>query len=73
MEGITKWIFAWKKKNWKRADNKPVINVDLWQRLDAANSRHKVAWKWVKGHSGHVENERCDELARMAILAANDV
>lgn len=73
MDGITKWIFAWKKKNWKRADNKPVINVDLWQRLDSANSRHKVTWKWVKGHSGHVENERCDELARLAILAANNV
>lgn len=72
MDGITKWIHGWKKKNWKRADNKPVINVDLWQRLDAANSRHSVTWKWVKGHSGHPENERCDELARMAILAANN-
>lgn len=73
MDGITKWIFGWKKKNWKKSDNKPVINVDLWQRLDAANSRHKVTWKWVKGHNGHPENERCDELARMAILAANNV
>jgi ribonuclease HI len=72
MDGITKWIFAWKKKNWKRADNKPVINVDLWQRLDAANARHNVSWKWVKGHAGHIENERCDELARKAILDAND-
>lgn len=67
MDGITKWIFGWKKKNWKKADNKPVLNADLWQRLDIANARHKVNWKWVKGHAGHVENERCDELARMAI------
>ncbi len=69
MDGITKWIFGWKKKNWKKADNKPVLNADLWQRLDAANSRHKVNWNWVKGHAGHIENERCDELARMAIKA----
>lgn len=67
MDGITKWIFGWKKKNWKKADNKPVLNADLWQRLDDANARHKVNWKWVKGHAGHAENERCDELARMAI------
>lgn len=69
MDGITKWIFGWKKKNWKKADNKPVLNADLWQRLDDANARHKVNWKWVKGHAGHAENERCDELARMAIKA----
>lgn len=69
MDGITKWIFGWKKKNWKKADNKPVLNADLWQRLDVANARHKVNWNWVKGHAGHAENERCDELARMAIKA----
>lgn len=69
MDGITKWIFSWKNKNWKKADNKPVLNADLWQRLDTANARHKVNWKWVKGHAGHSENERCDELARMAIKA----
>lgn len=69
MDGITKWIIGWKKKNWKKADNKPVLNADLWQRLDIANARHKVNWKWVKGHAGHAENERCDELARMAIKA----
>ncbi|MBN8648208.1 MAG: ribonuclease HI, partial [Caulobacterales bacterium] len=62
-------IFGWKKKNWKKADNKPVLNADLWQRLDVANARHKVNWNWVKGHAGHAENERCDELARMAIKA----
>lgn len=67
MDGITKWIFSWKAKNWKKSDNKPVLNADLWQRLDAANQRHQVKWHWVKGHSGHKENERCDELARMAI------
>lgn len=69
MDGITKWIFGWKKKNWKKADNKPVLNSDLWQRLDAANACHNVKWEWVKGHTGHIENERCDELARMAIKA----
>ncbi len=67
MDGITKWIFSWKSKNWKKSDNKPVLNADLWQRLDAANNRHQVKWHWVKGHAGHIENERCDELARMAI------
>lgn len=67
MDGITKWIFSWKSKNWKKSDNKPVLNADLWQRLDAANNRHQVKWYWVKGHAGHKENERCDELARMAI------
>lgn len=65
--GITSWIFSWKKKGWKKSDNKPVVNVDLWQRLDAATQKHKVSWHWVKGHAGHTENERCDELAREAI------
>lgn len=68
--GITQWIFGWKKKNWRKADNKPVINADLWQRLDAAASAHKIQWHWVRGHTGHIENERCDELARLAIKAA---
>lgn len=65
--GITQWIFGWKAKNWKKSDNKPVLNEDLWRRLDDLVSRHKVHWHWVKGHAGHVENERCDELARSAI------
>lgn len=65
--GITAWIFNWKKKGWKKSDNKPVVNVDLWQRLDEATKTHKITWHWVKGHSGHIENERCDELAREAI------
>ena len=68
--GITGWIFGWKKNGWKTADRKPVKNVDLWQRLDAALGAHKVRWHWVKGHAGHAENERADELARQG-LAAN--
>ncbi|UWR37308.1 ribonuclease HI [Sulfitobacter sp. W074] len=62
--GITGWIFSWKKNGWKNAAKKPVKNAELWQRLDAANARHNVTWKWVKGHAGHPENERADELAR---------
>ena len=62
--GVTSWIFGWKRNGWKTADKKPVKNVDLWQRLDAAQSRHKVEWRWIKGHAGHAENERADELAR---------
>ncbi len=63
-DGITKWIFGWKKKGWKTAGNKPVKNEELWKRLDAATKRHEVTWEWVKGHAGHPENERADELAR---------
>lgn len=63
-DGITKWIFGWKKKGWKTAANKPVKNEELWKRLDAATARHNVTWEWVKGHAGHPENERADELAR---------
>ena len=62
--GITTWIHDWKRRNWKTAAKKPVKNVDLWQRLEAALSRHQVEWHWVKGHAGHPENERADELAR---------
>ncbi|MFC4671207.1 ribonuclease HI [Seohaeicola nanhaiensis] len=62
--GITGWIFGWKKNGWKNAAKKPVANAELWQRLDAAQARHKVKWQWVKGHAGHPENERADELAR---------
>ena len=62
--GVTGWIFGWKRNGWKTADKKPVKNVDLWQRLDAAQARHKVEWRWIKGHAGHAENERADELAR---------
>jgi ribonuclease HI len=69
-DGITRWIHDWKRKGWKTADRKPVKNIDLWQALDAAASRHNVRWDWVRGHSGHPENERVDALAREAIGAA---
>lgn len=62
--GIESWMHGWKRNGWKTADKKPVKNVDLWQRLDAAQARHQVVWKWIKGHAGHAENERADELAR---------
>jgi ribonuclease HI len=68
MDGITSWIHGWKKNQWKTADKKPVKNVDLWQRLDEAVSKHQVKWHWVKGHNGHVMNERADQLARDAIV-----
>ena len=67
MDGLTKWIHGWKKNGWKTADKKPVKNEDLWRRLDAANAIHQVTWKWVKGHSDDVMNNRADELARAAI------
>ncbi len=62
--GVTGWISGWKRNGWKTSNRKPVKNVDLWQRLDAAQSRHQVTWKWIKGHAGHAGNERADELAR---------
>lgn len=68
-QGITKWIFGWKKKGWVTSNKKPVKNVDLWKRLDAASQRHDIEWCWVKGHAGHIENERCDTLARNAAEA----
>lgn len=64
--GINQWIHNWKKNGWRTSDKKPVKNADLWQRLDAAVQKHSVKWHWVKGHSGHPENERCDDLARQA-------
>ena len=68
-DGITRWIASWKAKGWKTADKKPVKNVDLWHRLEAALERHSVEWHWVRGHSGHAENERADALARQALEA----
>ena len=62
--GITKWLAGWKRNGWKTSTKQPVKNVDLWQRLDEAQRRHKVDWRWIKGHAGHAENERADELAR---------
>lgn len=65
--GIMSWIHSWKRKGWRTADNKPVKNAELWQQLDTARLRHEIDWHWVKGHAGHPENERADELAREAI------
>ncbi|MGV3344827.1 ribonuclease HI [Enterobacteriaceae bacterium LUAb1] len=65
-QGITAWIHNWKKRGWRTAGNNPVKNVDLWQRLDHALASHHIRWEWIKGHAGHPENERCDELARLA-------
>ena len=62
--GVSQWIHGWKRNGWKTADKKPVKNVDLWQRLDEVRARHRVTWEWIKGHAGHPENERADELAR---------
>ncbi|SHH97237.1 ribonuclease HI [Marivita hallyeonensis] len=62
--GVTGWIHGWKRNGWKTANKKPVKNVELWQRLEEAAQRHDVTWEWVKGHAGHPENERADELAR---------
>ena len=66
-DGVTKWIHGWKRNGWKTAAKKPVKNDDLWKRLDAIASKHDVSWEWVKGHAGHPENERADQLARDAI------
>jgi len=65
--GITEWLPGWKRRGWKTADKKPVKNADLWQRLEAAEKPHRVEWLWVRGHDGHVENERVDLIARNAI------
>lgn len=65
--GITEWIGNWKRRGWMTANRKPVLNRDLWERLDAAASRHDVDWRWIRGHSGHPENERADALANRAI------
>ena len=67
--GITQWVHGWKKRGWKRANKQPVLNQDLWQRLDALNARHAVRWHWVKGHSGHPGNEAADRAANDAIDA----
>ncbi|MBK0400049.1 ribonuclease HI [Limibaculum sp. M0105] len=68
-DGITGWIHGWKRNGWRTAAKKPVKNADLWQRLDAAQTRHRVRWEWIKGHAGHEQNERADALARAEIAA----
>ena len=71
-DGVTKWIFGWKKNGWKTAAKKPVKNEDLWKQLDAAQARHQVTWEWVKGHAGHPQNELADELARAGMAPFKD-
>jgi len=70
IDGITKWVHGWKKKGWVNASKQPVRNADLWHDLIEASGRHQVDWQWVRGHSGHVENERVDKLASDAAVAA---
>ena len=70
-QGITQWIHGWIKNNWKTASKQPVKNVDLWKRLHEAVKKHDIDWQWVKGHSGHTENERVDDLAREAASSSN--
>lgn len=72
-DGVTKWLSAWKERGWRTADRKPVKNIDLWQRLENAIESHQMEWYWVRGHSGHPENERADALAREAILSLKDM
>jgi ribonuclease HI len=67
IKGITEWITGWKKKNWVTSARKPVLNDDLWKQLDELNQKHTVRWHWVRGHSGHIENERVDALANLGI------
>ena len=66
-QGITEWLAGWKKRGWKNSQRKPVKNMDLWKRLEEEVARHDISWHWVKGHSGHPENERADELANRGI------
>lgn len=71
-DGITKWIHSWKRNGWQTIDKQPVKNIELWQRLDANTAKHAIEWRWVKGHSGHTENERADKLARAAIAKISE-
>jgi len=67
MQGINEWLDGWKQRNWRTANKRPVKNVDLWQQLDALAAKHDIDWQWVRGHSGHTENDRVDQLANRAI------
>jgi ribonuclease HI len=67
-KGISEWMDGWKRRNWRTADGKPVKNQDLWLQLDALSQLHRIEWKWVRGHNGHPENERADELANQGVL-----
>jgi ribonuclease HI len=66
VRGMTEWIHAWRRRNWRRPDRKPVLNRDLWEALLGEAERHEIHWEWIRGHRGHAENERCDRLARQA-------
>ena len=70
VKGMSEWLQGWKKRGWKTASKEPVKNEDLWRQLDAEAAKHQIEWIWVKGHAGHVENERCDVLARQGVEAA---
>jgi len=67
LSGITEWMANWKKRNWRTANKKPVLNMELWQQLDSLVGQHEIEWEWVKGHSGHPENELADQLANQGI------
>ena len=71
LDGMTQWLPGWKKRGWRTADRKPVKNMDLWQRLEDCASTHQIEWQWVRGHSGHAENEQVDALARQAVEELN--
>lgn len=73
MDGVTKYMANWKRNGWRTADKKPVKNIDLWEQLDAELKSHSINWIWVKGHAGHPENERVDELARLAVPPAETI
>ena len=68
--GISQWIHGWKRRGWRTSDNKPVKNADLWQALDTVSQRHRIEWVWIKGHAGHVFNERADALANAGVVAS---
>ena len=72
LKGISEWIHGWKRNGWKTADRKPVKNADLWQQLDAVTRQHRLEWVWVRGHTGHLENERADALANRGIDELKD-
>jgi ribonuclease HI len=67
VKGMSEWLPGWKRRNWRKADGTPVLNADLWRALDDVSAQRQVTWKWIRGHSGHAKNERCDRLARSAI------
>ncbi len=73
LEGYTMWMSGWKSRGWKKSDKKPVLNQELWKQLDEQGRQHNIEWHWVKGHSGHAENERVDQLARLEAEKIKDI